>query len=89
MPRDQARRASTPNRKGAGLHNTVLWRTAIVTPGEVSAPDATVLNSLDRPPWIDENSNPNTGDGTARALLSTSVSLVERSKNARFLLLIE
>ncbi len=52
-----------------GLHNTVLSRTAIVTPGEVPAPDATVLASLDRRPWIDENLNPYTGDWIARSLL--------------------
>ena len=52
-----------------GLHNTVLPQTAIVTPGEVPAPDATVLTSLDRQPWIDENLNPYTGDWIARSLL--------------------
>lgn len=52
-----------------GLRNTALPQTLMLTPAEVAPPDATVLNSLDRQPWIDENLNPYTGDWIARSLL--------------------
>ena len=52
-----------------GLHNTALPRTPVVTPRDVPAPDAKLLDSLGRQPWIDENLNPYTGDWIARSLL--------------------
>jgi hypothetical protein len=52
-----------------GLRNTALPQTLMLTPAEVAQPDATVLNSLDRQPWIDEKLNPYTGDWIARSLL--------------------
>jgi hypothetical protein len=62
-------RPSKPSDRVEGRPAKVPPQIPIVTPGEVPPPDAALLNSLDRQPWIDENLNPYTGDWIARSLL--------------------
>lgn len=44
---------------------------AVVSTGELHAPDNALLNSLTRRPWIDENLNPYTGDWISRTRLKS------------------
>ena len=53
-----------------------------LTPRDVPTPDAAILNSADKQPWIDENLNPYTGDWISRTmLLKASGKIPERGKD--------